>query len=78
MADATMDRPVLRVLSGEAISPPPAWMMRQAGRYLQEYRATRAEAGSFLDLCYSPDFVSAPPGGVGGLGRSPGGSPRRL
>ncbi|GJE56514.1 MULTISPECIES: uroporphyrinogen decarboxylase [Methylobacterium] len=52
------DRKVLRVLSGEAISPPPAWMMRQAGRYLPEYRATRAEAGSFLDLCYNPAFAT--------------------
>lgn len=51
------ERKVLRVLEGEAIGPPPAWMMRQAGRYLPEYRATRAEAGSFLDLCYSPDFA---------------------
>lgn len=51
------ERKVLRVLDGEAIGPPPAWMMRQAGRYLPEYRATRAEAGSFLDLCYSPDFA---------------------
>ncbi|AWN34949.1 uroporphyrinogen decarboxylase [Methylobacterium radiodurans] len=51
------DRKLMRVLAGEAVSPAPAWMMRQAGRYLPEYRATRAEAGSFLDLCYSPDFA---------------------
>ena len=47
-------RKVLKVLSGETVTPPPIWLMRQAGRYLPEYRATRAEAGSFLDLCYSP------------------------
>ncbi|WP_280949081.1 uroporphyrinogen decarboxylase family protein, partial [Methylobacterium sp. CCH5-D2] len=58
MAEAQgTNRKLMRVLSGEAVSPPPAWMMRQAGRYLPEYRATRAEAGSFLDLCYSPDFA---------------------
>lgn len=51
------NRKLMRVLAGEPVSPPPAWMMRQAGRYLPEYRATRAEAGSFLDLCYSPDFA---------------------
>lgn len=48
------ERRVMRVLAGETLSPPPVWMMRQAGRYLPEYRATRAQAGSFLDLCYSP------------------------
>ena len=45
----------MRVLAGEAISPPPLWLMRQAGRYLPEYRAIRAEAGSFLEFCYNPD-----------------------
>jgi uroporphyrinogen decarboxylase len=48
---------MMRALNGETLSPPPIWMMRQAGRYLPEYRAKRSEAGSFLDLCYSPDFA---------------------
>ena len=51
-------KPFLRVLAGETLTPPPFWLMRQAGRYLPEYRATRAEAGSFLDLCYNPGFAT--------------------
>ncbi|WP_414695498.1 uroporphyrinogen decarboxylase [Pedomonas sp.] len=51
-------KPLLRVLAGERLDPPPAWLMRQAGRYLSEYRAVRAEAGSFLDLCYNPELAA--------------------
>ncbi|MDM9621183.1 uroporphyrinogen decarboxylase [Rhizobium sp. S96] len=50
-------RKILRVLEGETLSPPPIWLMRQAGRYLPEYRQVRAKAGSFLDLCYSPEHA---------------------
>ena len=45
---------ILRVLNGEPVWPLPIWIMRQAGRYLPEYRELRAEAGSFLALCYDP------------------------
>jgi len=48
---------LLRVLQGEALEVPPIWLMRQAGRYLPEYRAVRARAGSFLDLCYTPELA---------------------
>lgn len=55
--DPAAERTLLRVLKGHSLSPPPVWMMRQAGRYLPEYREARQKAGSFLDLCYNPDFA---------------------
>ncbi len=51
------NRKVLEVLDGKSFEIPPIWLMRQAGRYLPEYRATRKKAGSFLDLCYSPEYA---------------------
>ncbi|MEE2722027.1 MAG: uroporphyrinogen decarboxylase, partial [Pseudomonadota bacterium] len=49
-----ISKPFLRALRGERIDPPPVWLMRQAGRYLPEYRAVREQAGGFLNLCYDP------------------------
>jgi uroporphyrinogen decarboxylase len=50
-------KPFLEVLSGRRQPVPPLWMMRQAGRYLPEYREVRAKAGGFLDLCFTPEFA---------------------
>lgn len=49
---------LLRVLNGERLDPPPIWIMRQAGRYLPEYRELRTRAKSFLDFCYSPALAT--------------------
>ena len=51
-------KPLLQTLRGERQAVPPLWLMRQAGRYLPEYRALRAEKGGFLDLCYDPEAAS--------------------
>ncbi len=51
-------KPLLRVLQGEAVWPPPVWLMRQAGRYLPEYRAIRDKVGSFIRLCTSPGLAT--------------------
>jgi uroporphyrinogen decarboxylase len=57
-SDPKNRRRFLQPFDGEALDPPPIWLMRQAGRYLPEYRETRAKAGGFLDLCYNPALAA--------------------
>src|ERR1700728_3616845 len=58
MADSSVMKPLLRALARERNASPPIWLMRQAGRYLPEYRAVREQAGGFLDLCFNPRLAA--------------------
>src|SRR4051794_3595474 len=55
---AQPDKLLLRALRGEVCSRPPWWLMRQAGRYLPEYRELRARAANFIDFCLTPSLAS--------------------
>jgi len=57
-APPVSSKPMLRALNGEAVWPPPMWLMRQAGRYLPEYREVRKQAGDFIALCTAPELAA--------------------
>src|SRR6201996_7359833 len=56
-ASSRTSKPFLTVLTGQAVNPPPIWLMRQAGRYLPEYKALRQQAANFLDFCFRPELA---------------------